>query len=205
MYEGQYAWVRCGNTKSVRFSLINGTREGSIASPSFWSVYMDPLLKTLRNVGVGCHIGNVFLGVLAYADDLILLAPNRAAAAQMLGVCEAWARESNMLFSTDPDPKKSKSKVIFVCGQQRQLSKPAQLTLSGRSLPFVETATHLGHELHETGTMDYDTRVKKAQFISNSLEIRELFKFTSPAEIKRGVGNIANGTRNMIYNQQKTV
>ena len=52
-----------------------------------------------------------------------------------------------------------------------------------RLLPFVETATHLGHELHETGTMDYDTRVKNTQFISNSLEIREVFNFASPAEI----------------------
>ena len=47
----------------------------------------------------------------------------------------------------------------------------------------MSSATHLGHELHETGTMDYDTRVKKAQFISNSLEIREVFNFASPAEI----------------------
>ena len=50
---------------------------------------------------------------MAYADDLVLVAPNRAAAVQMLGVCEAWAGESNVHFSTDDDPKKSKSKVIF--------------------------------------------------------------------------------------------
>ena len=186
-YEEQYAWVRWGHTRSSRFSIINGTRQGSMASPSLWGVYLDPLLKRLRNIGVGCHVGDVFLGVMAYADDLILLAPNRAAAAQMLGICEAWAQENNVLFSTDPDPKKSKSKVIFMCGQQRQLEKPAPLVLCGRSLPFVQNATHLGHELHETGTMEYDTRVKKAQFISNSLEIRELFSFASPVEILRAL------------------
>ena len=114
MYEEQYAWVRWGNARSARFPIINGTRQGSIASPSLWSVYMDPLLKTLRNLGVGCHVGNVFLGVMAYADDLVLLAPNRAAAAQMVGVCEDWARNNNVLFSTDPDPKKPKSKVIYI-------------------------------------------------------------------------------------------
>jgi hypothetical protein len=86
MYEEQYAWVRWGNARSARFPIVNGTRQGSIASPTFWSVYMDPLLKQLRNLGVGCHVGNVFMGVVAYADDLVLLAPNRAAAVQMLGV-----------------------------------------------------------------------------------------------------------------------
>ena len=33
--------------------------------------------------------------------------------------------------------------------------------------------------------MEYDTRVKKAQFISNSLEVREMFSFASPAEVLR--------------------
>ena len=50
---------------------------------------------------MGCHVGNVFLGVVAYADDLVLIAPNRSAAVQMLGECEAWARDSNVHFSTD--------------------------------------------------------------------------------------------------------
>ena len=109
IYEEQYAWVRWGAARSSRFPISNGTRQGSIASPDLWSVYLDPLLKQLRRLGVGCHVGNMFMGVMAYADDLILLAPNRAAAAQMLEVCEAWARESNVMFSTwtprSPSPK----------------------------------------------------------------------------------------------------
>ena len=125
------------------------------------------------------------MGVVAYADDLVLLAPNRAAAVQMLGVCEAWARDSNVHFSTDADPNKSKSKVIFMCGQKSQQNKPAPVSLCGRILPYVSNATHLGHELHESGTMEYDARVKRAQFISNSLEVRELFSFASPLEILR--------------------
>ena len=183
MYEEQCAWVRWGNARSVRFPIVNGTRQGSIASPTFWSVYMDPLLKKLRRLGVGCHVGNVFLGVMAYADDLVLVAPNRAAAVQMLGVCEAWAEDCNVHFSTDMDPSKSKSKVIFMCGQRKDLSKPAPVTLCGRPLPYVQSATHLGHELHESGNMEFDTRVKRTQFISNSFEVREVFSFASPPEV----------------------
>ena len=145
IYEEQYAWVRWGDTRSDRFPISNGTRQGSIASPSLWSVYLDPLLKALRSAGVGCHVGGVFLGVMAYADDLILLAPNRAAAAQMLGICEEWAKDSNVLFSTDLNPKKSKSKIIYMCGQRTSLAKPAPILLNGSALPYVPTASHLGH------------------------------------------------------------
>ena len=49
------------------------------------------------------------------------------------------------------------------------------------------SATHLGHELHESGLMDHDARVKRAQFIDKSTEIRETFAFASPVEILRAV------------------
>ena len=169
------------------FKIVNGTRQGAIASPDLWSVYLDPLLKDLRRLGVGCHVGNLFIGVVAYADDLLLLAPNREAAQQMLALCEAWAKANNVQFSTDQDPKKSKSKVIFMCGHKTNVTRPVPLSLCGKELPYVQTATHLGHELHESGTMEYDTRVKRAKFISNCLDIRETFKFASPVEILKAM------------------
>ena len=187
MYEEQYAWVRWGDARSAIFNIVNGTRQGSIASPDLWAVYLDPLMNKLRELGVGCHIGDVFVGVMAYADDLILLAPNRAAAEQMLQLCQTWAEENNVHFSTDVDPSKSKSKAIFMCGQRSQLPKPSPLVLCGKLLPWVETASHLGHELHQSGNMDYDAKVKRGQYISTSLEIREMFSFASPIEILRAV------------------
>ena len=96
MYEEQYAGVRWGNAMSARFSIINGTRQGSFASPDLWSVYLDPLLKLLRKLGVGCHVGNVFLGVMAYADDPVLLAPNRAAAVQKGWLCVRLGQVTTM-------------------------------------------------------------------------------------------------------------
>ena len=87
------------------------------------------------------------------------------------------------MFSTDTNPSKSKTKCIFVCGAKRNLSKPAPLTLCGRELPWVSTATHLGHELHEPGTMEYDAGMKRAIFINQSVEIRETFGFASPIDI----------------------
>ena len=38
LYEEQYAWVRWGEARSATFPIINGTRQGSIASPDLWSV-----------------------------------------------------------------------------------------------------------------------------------------------------------------------
>ena len=115
VYEEQYAWVKWGKTRSRTFGVVNGTRQGSVLSPALFSVYMDDLIVRLRKSGVGCHIGGVFCGVVGYADDLLLMAPSRSAMEKMLTLCEDYAGENNLEFSTDPNPAKSKSKCIFMC------------------------------------------------------------------------------------------
>ena len=83
VYEDQYGWVSWGSAKSDLFPILNGTRQGSVASPSLWAVYCDPLIQELRNLGVGAHIAGVFMGVTMYADDLLLIAPTRGAMQQI--------------------------------------------------------------------------------------------------------------------------
>ena len=186
-YQQQYAWVRWGQARSGIFPIKNGTRQGSIASPVLWSVYCDLLIKELRQLGVGAYVGGVFMGVAAYADDLVLVAPTRHAMQQMLAVCEDYAARYNIFFSTDENPKKSKTKCIFMVGKARNLVKPVPLQLCGRDLPWVESATHLGHELHHSGTMDHDAHIARARFIDQSVEVRQAFSFASPVEIIRSL------------------
>ena len=101
----------------------------------------------------------------------------------MLREAELWEAEYNVTFSTDPDPRKSKSKLIFMCGTNKRLQKPAAISLCGRALPWVSSATHLGHELHESGDMTHDSKIKRAQYIGKSVEVRESFGFASPPDV----------------------
>ena len=54
-------------------------------------------------------------------------------------------------------------------------------------MPWVERATHLGHELHESGSMEFDASCKRAQFIDKSVEIRTMFQWAAPAEVMRAL------------------
>ena len=146
-------------------------------------MYLDPLFSELRREGVGCHLGGLWMGAVGYADDVILLAPSRAAAQLMLRTCERFAGANNIRFSTDPNPSKSKTKAIYVTGPRGGgLQKPAPLLLCGRALPWVARAEHLGHALSEDGTMRQDASEKRARFIDMSVKIRETFSFAHPAE-----------------------
>jgi len=64
--------------------------------------------------GYGCYIGRAFAGVLAYADDVVLLAPSASAMRKMLALCDQLATEFSVVFNAD------KSKCIVV--QPRRLS-----------------------------------------------------------------------------------
>ena len=187
VYEEQYAWVKWGNSKSEVFSIVNGTRQGSILSPTLFALYVDELLVELRALGIGCHIAGVYMGAFGFCDDLLLLAPTRDGMQIMLDICHRFALKYNLQFSTDPKPAKSKTKCIFVCGQAKKLQKPAPLVLDGKDLPWVESAHHLGHILHESGSMDQDLKVKRAAFIDESTKVREAFNFASPCEVLRAV------------------
>ena len=131
-------------------------------------------MRTLRKLGVGCHIGDVFMGAAGFADDVILLAPSRAAMQLMLKVCQEFGTRNNLQYSTDPDPSKSKTKCLFMCGKPANTVYPAPLLLHGMELPWVKTGTHLGNELHQSCNMDYDARCKRGSFISKITYIRDI-------------------------------
>ena len=51
--------------------------------------YFDELLHALSAAKVGCYVGDIFVGALAYADDLVLTAPSATALRKMLAICDA--------------------------------------------------------------------------------------------------------------------
>ena len=135
--------MKWGNTKSIQFKISNGTKQGAVISSFFWNLYLDDLLKELRRSGFGCSIAGVFMGATGYADDLLLMSPTRSGMVAMLKICERYTEEHNISFSIHEDPKKSKTKVIYVCGDMNFRDYPAPIRLYGKNLPYVTTCVHL--------------------------------------------------------------
>ena len=101
-YEFQKACVKWSATQtaSYSFGILNGTRQGSCLSPILFTVYMDGF----RENGFGCYTRDLFLGIVAYCDDFLLLSPTRNGLQNLLQLCEKYAEDHNISFSTNPDP-----------------------------------------------------------------------------------------------------
>ena len=95
----------------------------------------------MRQAKIGCFLGRNYAGILGYADDLYLSAPCIDGLQEMLSICEKYANDHNLKFSTDPNPNKSKTKCMAYLLKERELPK---LELCGNKLPWVNRGKHLG-------------------------------------------------------------
>ena len=83
----------------------------------------------------------------------------------MHSVYEDYAARYIIKFSTNADPRKSKSKCIFMVEKSRNVDKPVPLQLCGRDFPRV-------YELHISGTMEFDCNIARAKCIDHTVEVR---------------------------------
>ena len=84
MHRDQSVRIRWGSTYTNTFSVSNGVKQGGSISPVLFSIYADYILHGLKSNGLGCYVGAVFAGALAYADKIILLSPCRSVLNDML-------------------------------------------------------------------------------------------------------------------------
>ena len=142
MYTSQKLRVRWKGEVSELFSASNGVKQGGVISPILFCVYMDGLLHELASSGLGCHMGGVFAGAYAYADDLTILCPSVIALHEMSQICEEYAKKYDVTFNA------KKSQVIVFKAQNAIPSDPC-VKINGTAVPRVDRVIHLGHLLTE--------------------------------------------------------
>ena len=175
IYVNQYANVKWNGTYSSMFTLSNGVRQGGVISALLYCFYGNELFEILRNSGYGCWLNGSFHGIFGYSDDNLLMAPSLYALQQMLYLCEKFAGEHNLKFSTDMDPSKCKTKCTAFL---RKPSNVGDVWLCGNKLPWVNQFKHLGNTISNVFPYsEQDVLVKRAQFISKSIELNQEFYF----------------------------
>ena len=123
IYMMQSARVKWNGEYSNWFTLCNGVRQGGVLSAILYCFYVNDLFELLRKKGHGCWIDGNFHGIFGYSDDNFLVAPSLYALQQMLITCEEFAEKHNLRFSTDPNPKKCKTKCLAFLFKRRDLPR----------------------------------------------------------------------------------
>ena len=117
--------------------------------------------------------------MFGYADDLFLISPSRKGLQEMINEAESYANFHNIKFSTDPNPRKSKTKGI-IFKKTKLKNEPTNIVLSGNNLPWIEGAKYLGNTV--TNIINgLQIRVKRARYIGKNCELLQEFHFIHPS------------------------
>ena len=141
LYSRQRIRTLWKNKHSAYFGTQNGIRQGSIASPVLFCIYLDNLIKKLRRKGVGCWVGGSFFGALAYADDVALLCPSIGGLQEMVKMCEEFAAEWDLTFNSQ------KSMCLHFSRKKEEERRPVRL--NGIELKWTSTFKYLGNHVSQ--------------------------------------------------------
>ena len=111
---------------------------GGVMSPIMLCIYLDGLLNLLATAQIGWFISRVFVGCLVNADDIVLLTPTTGAMRNMLGICDSFAKDYNLVFNAN------KSKWLMF-GHTGHCFNKVDFHVGGNIIEQVYEWPHLGH------------------------------------------------------------
>jgi hypothetical protein len=164
-YDDMTGSVTWRGKQGDRFKIYQGNRQGGIASTQDFKVYIGDLLELLLNSEFGAHIGSQCLGVIACADDLILLAPTEAEMNMQTLLTTSYAN----LERFEIHPSKSTISIAGLNSLETKFFTDLQpWHINNNPLPVTSNFTHLGvdHETTKasaTATCTVEARLKSAR------------------------------------------
>jgi hypothetical protein len=137
MYINQLIRVKFSDSVSKYFSISNGVKQGGVLSPVLFTCYLNGLIENVKKSGYGCHVGDFFTGCVAYADDVVLLAPTVTALKVIISKVEDFAKLYNITFNG------KKSKILY-CSKENK-SHLVNITVNSEKVEQVSSINYLGH------------------------------------------------------------
>ncbi len=139
MYRRQSSRIIWDNCYSEYFGAENCVRQGGVASPILFTVYLDELLVRLEKTNVGCYIGNKWYGGLGYADDMELQCPSIKGLQKLVSTCTEFGREYGVTYNS------IMSMCIAFCkGKARNVEEMPRIYLECLALSWVLRVKFLG-------------------------------------------------------------
>ena len=108
MYDNVQSQVKFHDVTTDFFDIDEGLKQGCVLSPILFCIFINELAKMIREANVGVRICDVQIGCLFWADDVVLIAEDRAELQKMLDIAATFAKRWKLAFNHD------KSNVVIV-------------------------------------------------------------------------------------------
>ena len=121
--------------------------------------------EKLNGMYIGCVVGTVIINHLLYADDLVLISPSSRGLHTLLGECEKYGIQHDILFNA------KKSAILCFKSQSTCKFKIPDFLLNENVIPVLNDIKYLGHYLSDNSSdvLDIERQRKKIFIQGNSL------------------------------------
>ena len=144
----------------------SGVLQGSLLGTEFYNLIMGKLLFLLQKSNLGCHIGGIFVGAVAYADDLILMSASRMKLQAMLRISEEFGMLCDLKFNV------VKSCAGYVHKSRSDIG--VQFFLENRVLPWFDKFKYLGIVFNSMHRLQADCFERIQKFIATVSSVLRL-------------------------------
>ena len=102
MYKNEKSRIIMNNSPSEQITIAKGVRQGASSSPVCFNFIPNELADTIENSSYGVKISNVIkIGILLYADDIVLIAPNDRELQELINITENWLTKFHLKINAE--------------------------------------------------------------------------------------------------------
>ena len=131
-----YIWLPQGK---VKIYITNGVLQGCPLSPLLFNTFVDPFIKYLNYLHLGYNIGNINIPILSFADDEVLIGPNRS---QIVALCkhkEIFSNYHHLKLSISTQNKSTKTSLTWM---DETTDQQLKLTYKNQEIPYLSPSEH---------------------------------------------------------------
>jgi hypothetical protein len=156
-YNATKAFVQTNDENSETFDTSAGVKQGGPISPLLFAIYVDEMLTEISKIPGICRIGDEITGVLAYADDTMILAENVEAMNNAIKVVESYCQEFEIKIN------EAKSQLI-VFGSKNARTNENEIKINNKFIEKVDQIKYLGVHISNDLSSKVHVENKKDKF-----------------------------------------
>ena len=124
IYDNVRCSVRINGKLTEWFDVSCGLKQGCSFSSILFNLYIHDLIVKIDSLNLGIDIDGEKVGMLVYADDIVLLAENEEELQQLLHELNLWCENNKLEVNASKSkvihfriPSKPRTNVVFRCRQ----------------------------------------------------------------------------------------
>ncbi|RNA04086.1 RNA-directed DNA polymerase from mobile element jockey-like, partial [Brachionus plicatilis] len=100
-YRCSMAYIEKEGEISEIFKTTIGVKQGGPLSPKLFAIYIEELVELVEKENLGIKIQDLQIGIILYADDIIILSDDEKKIQRALEICEEFGSKKEIKFNPD--------------------------------------------------------------------------------------------------------